>query len=425
MEPSPLTHQIAVSRAELINSLSGANFYMECIAIGVAIALAWLIARLIQSRVKEALKISPPRRIDTVFITQPLKLLTPLMLLIYLSVIQPFVVERSGGVWLAATMKLTMAYFVARCLTLVIRARFISYLIASVIMIYAALDVSGFAEPVVTYLDTIGLTIGKFRLSLLGLINGAVILVIVFWLAALTSRTLESYLRRSSSLSYTARELTVKFFRLFVYFIALIVTLSAIGVDLTAFAVFGGALGVGIGLGLQKITANFVSGITLLLEKSIRIGDVIEVGGMSGIVRELNVRYALVETNDGRELMIPNDELISTRVINWTHTHNRARIEVPVLVSYAADAELVRKLLLEAASESKDCLPSPAPDCWLQEFGPASLKFVLVFWIMDMHGGRRRPQSDVMFTILNKLRAHGIEMPAAPQMMLVRNIGAA
>ena len=174
---------------------------------------------------------------------------------------------------------------------------------------------------------------------MLNFINGIIILVVVFWIAGVLSRTLESYLRRSSAFSYNARELVVKFFRIFVYFCAFLITLSAMGVDLTAFAVFGGALGVGIGLGLQKVTANFVSGITLLLEKSIKLGDLIEVAGNTGWVRALNIRYALMETSDGREILIPNEELTSTRVTNWTHSNEQARVEIKATLDFATDAK--------------------------------------------------------------------------------------
>lgn len=293
--------------------------------------------------------------------------------------------------------------------------------VAAVAAIIVALNVSGLMQPVASYLDSIVFQIGKIKLSLLNMIHGLVILVIVFWLASMTSSALENYLRRSSSLSYTARELTVKFFRLFMYFLALMVTLSVLGVDLTAFAVFGGALGVGIGLGLQKITSNFVSGITLLLEKTIKIGDLIEVGTETGWVRQLNIRYTLIETFDGRELMIPNEELMSTRVTNWTHSNTRARVEVKVGVAYGSDLQRVKQLMLEAAQEHPKCLKDPEPGCWLREFGDSSINFLMVFWVADVRDGRYGPQSDVMFAISEKFKAHGIEIPFPQRVVTMKN----
>jgi small-conductance mechanosensitive channel len=168
-------------------------------------------------------------------------------------------------------------------------------------------------------------------------------------------------------------------------------------------------------LGLQKITANFVSGITLLMEKSIKIGDLIEVGGSTGWVRQLNIRYALIETADGREILIPNEELVSTRVTNWTHTSNTARIDIKVGVSYASDPLQVRELMLAAARAHPLCLKDPAPSCWLNEFGYNAMQFLLIFWIPDVRDGRMGPQSEVMIAILEKFRKAGIDIPCVQQ----------
>ena len=300
-----------------------------------------------------------------------------------------------------------------------------AWLIAVVIMAEALLSMSpaSYAASTTTFLNGMAFDIGQFHFSLLNLLRGGIILVVVFWGAGISSSTLESYLRRSSSLSYNSRELTVKFFRIFVYFVALMITLSALGVDLTAFAVFGGALGVGIGLGLQKITANFMGGITLLMEKSIKIGDLIEVGSHTGWVRQLNIRYALIETPDGREVMIPNEELLSTRVTNWTHSSNTARLDVMVGVDYRSDPAKVIELMIEAAHEHKFCMQDPAPTCYLREFGENTLKFQLVFWIPDVSEGRMKPQSEIMMSVLKKFRDAGIGIPCPAANNQVGNCG--
>jgi small-conductance mechanosensitive channel len=416
---TPFKAQPFINRQEFLNALSTGDFYVEWLCIAGAVALAWLVAVLVRRRVHARLLVHPPKRIDSVFITRPLVLLAPVLAFIYLAVAKPFF-RTDGGVWIEAVMQLVIAYFLARCAMLLVKTKFISYLMVAVIMITAVLNVTGFMLPVTTFLDSFAFEIGKFRLSLLAFIHGIVILILVFWLAFISASTLESYLRRSSGMSYNARELTVKFFRLFVYFVALLITLSSIGVDLTAFAVFGGALGVGIGLGLQKITSNFMSGITLLLEKSIKIGDLIEIGGIFGTVKALQVRYTLVETIDGRELMIPNEELISSKVISWTHSNNRARVEIPVGVAYGSDVDLVKKLLVEAALEHPSCMHDQEVKCWLREFADNSLNFLLAFWVSDVREGRYGPQSDVMCAILSKFKAHNIEIPFPQRVVYVK-----
>jgi small-conductance mechanosensitive channel len=397
---------------EIIQALSGPDFYIQLLAVSIALTLGWLVALLIRQRVKKLFRQHPPKRIDSEFILRPLALLGPLLALLFLSLIKPFTDEYVAAVDLTDTItQLCLAYALAKCIIMIVQSRPVAYFIAIVLMIVAVLRATGFIHSTVGYLRSIGFTAGQYHITMLNLAHGIVILVVVFWIAGVLSRTLESYLRKSSRLSYTARELTVKFFNIFVYFIALITTLSALGVDLTAFAVFGGALGVGVGLGLQKITANFVSGITLLMEKSIQIGDLIEVSGNTGWVRQLNIRYALIETSDGREILIPNEELISSRVTNWTHTTNLARIEIKVGIAYDADAKKARDLLLESAREHRRCLKDPEPTCWLREFGDSSLNFQLTFWIPDVKEGRNGPQSEVMFTILDKFKAAGISIP--------------
>ena len=340
-----------------------------------------------------------------------------MLALVYLSAVKPIAENYAvtGGDCTEALIQISFAWLIAKCVLLIVRTPPVAWFIAFIIMLVGVLRATGFIRPTVAYLRSIQFDIGQYQLSMLNIVHGVVILVVVFWIAGLLSRTLESFLRRSSRLSYNTRELIVKFFRILVYFLALMITLSALGVDLTAFAVFGGALGVGIGLGLQKITANFVSGITLLMEKSIQIGDLIEVGGVTGRVRQLNIRYALIESPDGRDVMIPNEELISTRVTNWTHTNSEARIDINVKVDYKNDPAKVIALMLEAASQNTFCLLIRAPSCFLREFSDNAMQFMLTFWIFDVREGRMRPQSEVMIAILEKFKKAeiGIPCPAA------------
>ncbi len=414
--PESLIHaskKFSARREELFTALTSSDFYIQLLFVGIALAIAWLMAVLIQRRVKTHFDKHPPKKIDVEFITKPLKLLAPLLGILYLSAVKPFADEFAAeGDLTDAVIKLCSAYFVAKTVVLIIESRIVAYFVAFVIMAVAVLNVTGFAAFTVVYLNSMGFDIGQFHISLLALFHGIFMLVVVFWIAGLLSRTLESYLRRSSSLSYMARELSVKFFRIFVYFLAFMITLSALGVDLTAFAVFGGALGVGVGLGLQKITANFVSGIILLMEKSIKIGDLIEIAGSSGWVRQLNIRYALIETGEGKEILIPNEELISTRVINWSHSSDAARVDIKITVAYESNALKVRDMLINTARAHPLCQKNPAPNCWLREFSDTGLQFLLIFWIPDVHEGRMGPQSDVMLAILERFRKEGIIIPA-------------
>lgn len=416
---APIVKKLFATREDFFAAISNNYFYLELMLVGIAIALAWLLAYAIRFRTNLYLQNNPLQKIDNEFLTKPLSLLAPLLSFFLLNMVKPLAVEYSRNSDITdAGIQLCVYYIIAKSVLLIVRSRPVAWFIATVIMVIGVLDVSGFWKITTAYLSSISFNIGSFKLSALNLVNGIVILVVVLWGAGLLSRTLESYLRRSSALSFNSRELTVKFFRIFIYFTALMIALSVFGVDLTAFAVFGGALGVGIGLGLQKITANFVSGITLLLEKSIMIGDLVEIAGNLGHVREMNIRYALVETFDGRELLIPNEELTSTRVTNWTHSNENARIEVKVVLDFEADAKLAMKYMLECAKAHPSCITDPKPTCWLLEFNDIGLVFTLAFWIGDVHEGRNTPKSEVMLRILEVFNREGIKLAQSQNVIL-------
>lgn len=407
---APIVKKISATREELLVALFNNDFYLELMLVGIAVALAILVSYAIRYRTNIYLQAHPLKKLDKEFATKPLAILSPVLAYLFLNFIKPLAIEYSKNSGITdAAIQMCVYYIVAKLVLLIIRSRLVAWFIAFVIMAIAVLDVSGFRALTTEYLSSTTMHIGSFKLSMLNLVNGFIILVLVLWIAGILSSTLESYLRRSSALSYNARELFVKFFRIFIYFIALLIALSVFGVDLTAFAVFGGAIGVGIGLGLQKITANFLSGITLLMEKSIMIGDLIEVAGISGHVREMNIRYALIETSDGRELLIPNEELTSSRVTSWTHNNERARVEIKVTLDYDTNAKAAIKHMLDIAKAHPRCLKSPEPTCWLREFENIGMVFLLTFWIGDVHDGRNTPQSDVMLSILDVFRREDIK----------------
>lgn len=416
-DADPLVKELFMTRKEFMDALVSTDFYIELLYINMALAMAVLVSLLVRHRAAAHLEKHPPKRFSKEQVMRPLALLSPFLALIYLSIFKPFV-SMYDDKWIDAVGQLCAAFLLVRCVRLLVQSRPMGIFIGAIIMVIALLDVTGLMSFTTAYLEAMSFQIGKFKLSILNLVHGIVMLIIVFWMAGISSNTLESYLRRSSRMSYSARELIVKFFRVFVYFTAIIITLSATGVDLTAFAVFGGALGVGIGLGLQKITSNFVSGIMLLMEKSVKIGDLIEVGNATGWVRQLNIRYTLIETPDGRELLVPNEELVSNRFTNWTYSNDQARVEIKVTVTYDTDPMLARALMLEAAAAHSLCLNKPEPTCWMREFGDNGISFLLTFWISNVHNGRNGPQSEVMFAIYDKFRTNGIEFSMPRQLVI-------
>ena len=216
---------------------------------------------------------------------------------------------------------------------------------------------------------------------------------------------------RTSELTPALRVLMVKLVKIVLFTVAFLLGLDALGVDLTAFAVFSGAVGVGLGFGLQKVISNFISGIILLTDRSIKPGDIIAIDDTYGWVNALGTRYISVITRDGKEHLIPNELLITERVENWSFTNNNVRVRVPIGVSYKEDPHKVQELILQAVDESPRVLKKPEPRCLLTDFGDSSVNFELRFWIDDPINGIGNIKSEVLLKVWDQFKEHGIEIP--------------
>lgn len=261
-----------------------------------------------------------------------------------------------------------------------------------------------------------------YEISSWKIVYGSVAVVFVFLGAITLSRLIASALGRVDSLGASNRTLLIKAAQIAVYTLLFLIMLDLLGIDLTTLTVFGGALGIGIGFGLQKITSNFISGIILLSEKSVEQDDLLELDdGTFGFVRETSTRYTLLETFDGKEILVPNEDLITSRVVNWTYTKPNGRVQIDVGVSYESDIALARDLMLAAATEHPRCSTEPAPQCFLIAFADSSVNFTLYFWLDDITKGRRGPQSEVMFAIWNKFAENDITIPFPQRDLHVKN----
>lgn len=286
---------------------------------------------------------------------------------------------------------------------------------------------TGRLQPLVAFLDSdaMALTAGGVRISLFLVLKTLFTVLLLFWLGSLALNALERQLERMRDWSSSSRALVFKIAQFFTYFLLLVVSLNVVGVDLSALAVIGGAIGIGIGFGLQKITSNYISGIILLMEKAIEQEDLIELNdGTFGFVRHNGARYTLIETPNGKEILVPNEDFITGKVVNWTYSNKHARIDVPVGVSYASDIRRAQALMLEAAREHPRCVADPAPECHLREFADSSVNFLLVFWVEDITEGRMRVQSEVMFAIWDKFAEHGIQIPFPQRDVYIKSLPA-
>ena len=283
--------------------------------------------------------------------------------------------------------------------------------IAIIAWIVAALNIVGLLDNIVVILDGAALSLGQVNISALAVVQGLIALGVLLWITTIAGQVIDGRIKSSPNLTPSIKVLTTKLVRILLVVAAVIFALKIVGIDLTAFAVVGGAIGVGLGFGLQKIFANLVSGFILLLDKSIKPGDVIAIADYYGRVDSLGARYVSVLTRDGIEHLIPNEELITTRVENWSHSHNLLRIRKTVGIHYKSDVRKAIALCLEAAEETPRILKDPVPVCHLREFADSSVNLEVRFWIDDPMNGRANVVSVLQLGIWDKFHEHGIEIP--------------
>jgi small-conductance mechanosensitive channel len=316
-------------------------------------------------------------------------------------------------------VKLSIAWFAIRLVVMMSTRQSAGWFIALVIIPITLLHLFGIWEPATEALEDIKITVGKVKLNAFMILQSLAAIVALFWVTGFIVRATDKRLRRVRRIHVSNRVLIMKIFQILLYFIVFLIGMQMLGVDLTALSVLGGALGVGIGFGLQKIASNFISGIILLFEKSISVDDLIELAdGTAGFIRQNAARYTLLETFDGREVFIPNEEFITQRVTTLTHSNRRGRVEIPVGVAYGSDPLKVQEVLLSAAKSVKRCMADPAPVAVMVGFGESSLDFKLFFWIEDVIEGRLKPIHEAMVEILRLFAENNISIPFPHQVQV-------
>jgi small-conductance mechanosensitive channel len=260
-------------------------------------------------------------------------------------------------------------------------------------------------------LDALRWQIGSFKLSLRRLVEGSitacVVLVGVMWIAAL----IEKQLLRGSGNDLSIRKMVANIVRALLFFLGLILALSSLGIDLTALSVLGGAVGVGVGFGLQKIAANYISGYVILAERSLRIGDVVKVDNFEGRISDIRTRYTVVRSVDGREAIIPNETLITQKVENSSLADRKVLVVTRVQVAYGTDVRALIRDLEKLSTQVPRVLSDPWPSCQLMEFAADGMVLGIHFWIRDPENGSGSVKSEVNLLVLDHLNAHGIEIP--------------
>jgi small-conductance mechanosensitive channel len=402
--------------SRLITALEGHRGWVELGLVLACLGLAWLLDRALARRARAA-----QDRIHGRLHAGFVRLFFPLTAMLLLLVVR-FVSRHYGWrpIFVDVAMPLLVALAGIRMAVYTLRTLFASQAwlktgeraIAFSIWGVAILYFTGALPEMAAELDTIRLPVGRSEVSLLSLGSGvfAVVLtlIVTLWLSGL----IEQRLQRATSLDTNTTAVLAKFVRALLLTVGVLVALQAIGFDLTLLTVFGGALGVGIGLGLQKLAANYIAGFTILLDRSIRLGDMITVDGRYGVVSRVTSRYVVLKSLDGVEAIVPNETLITTTVLNHSYTAPEVRIGIPMLVAYGTDIDLALKLMVDATLPEPRVMTTPNPPAgFLVSFGDNGINLELGLWLRDPENGQLALRSSLNRRIYASFAAHGISIP--------------
>lgn len=313
---------------------------------------------------------------------------------------------------------LAVVVLIYNIITRFIQRQLIRSLVKWIVIPIAVLQVFGWLDNVTAYLDTIAIQIGNIRVSAYGLARVVIFGFILFWIGLFSSQTGQKIIRSQQDLHVGTREVFAKLYEVTLFVIIFILLLQMMGINLTALAVFGGALGVGLGFGLQSIASNFISGIIILLDRSISIDDFVEiVDGPSGIVREMNMRCTVLETFDGKDIVVPNEKFITDNVINWTHKDKKQRYSLNVQVAYKTDLDKLFELIREVCRNHPKVLSGPdypfeeQPDAEIESFDDSGITIQVEFWMIGIDDGKNRVGADLLHGIWNAIQENGMEIP--------------
>jgi len=390
------------------------NFYQILIAVGIAL-LAALLARIVRPRYHDWLRSRegwPKWRLRFALLVH-----RRMRLILFVLLAWPVVWAMRALTWpsrsylLSVLASLALAWLVIALLTRLIGNNLIRMLVRVAGWVWVTLVILGLTDEARALLASIGFSLGESRITLWLVVQAIVILAALFALARFLAHASAANISRVEDISPSMQVLVVKFLQVLLYGMALFIGLKTVGVDLTGLAVLSGAIGVGLGFGLQKVVSNLVSGIIILLDKSVKPGDVISLGETFGWINSLGARYVSVVTRDGKEYLIPNEDLITGQVVNWSHSDDFVRLDIFFGTAYADDPHKVRKVAIEAASSVPRVLADKAPVCHIVGFGDSSVDYILRFWITDPTGGLTNIRGNVYLALWDAFRANGISIP--------------
>jgi small-conductance mechanosensitive channel len=406
---------------KLIDDFNNSSAWLELLVLVVALLLAYLCVRYVGQRLRDKGKSSA-----IWFGHSPINgAMYPLLALVFTYIGQSIVVRFMPVFWLRLSVSLLLSLAVIRFVARVLSKTFpnstgmrlIERVFSWLAWGVAVLHSLGLLPLVLAELEEIQLSLGKLQITLLGLMEGALaaglMLVVVLWIASLFEQHVINRWVNDLSMRKVAMNIT----RGVLITVGLLVSLSWVGVDLTALSVMGGAVGVGLGFGMQKIASNYVSGFLVLIERALRIGDNVRVDGFEGRITDITTRFTVIRASNGRESIVPNETLITQRVENLTHFDQRFSLTTTIVVGMDSDEAQVTQILLESARQQPRVLTQPAPAVQLVDFVEHGLQFTLTYYINDPQNGQGNVRSDVNLAVLKHLRAAGVSLPIPKQVV--------
>ena len=412
-------------------SAASSEFYSQIAAALAAAILARLLASLLSRRLPSPGEFAVASRVGAVRrgLYRARALLFPALAVLLLGVAAEVLFADLQHSWLVRlAQSIAMVFLLYVIVEQFVRSQWIVTMFKWVGIPIATLHIFGGLDDVANYLDTLSLEVGNIRVSALALSRTIIFGSLLFWLGRMSNAAGKEVIRSQQALDAGTREVFVKLFEIALYVIVFLLLLQVMGINLTALAVFGGALGVGLGFGLQQIASNFISGIIILLDRSLSIGDYIEFeDGNAGRLSDLNMRYAVLEAFDGKELMVPNEKFITTSFVNWTHKNHKQRYSLNFSVAYKTDLDQLFELVREVVARHPQVISGPdipieeRPDAEISAFGDSGIDILVEFWMEGIDDGPNRVRADLLLDIWRALRDHGIEIPFPQREVRVLN----
>lgn len=399
---------------ELLEDLSKPAFVWQVLAVLVSVLLSWAVNGALRRYVNTHAKMDWQIAIGGIN-----RVLFPITSLLLVSLFEWGLRHVQHVSILTLASKLLLAMIAIRLLVYALRyifapsgwVRAMESTIAATIWGLLALHLTGLLPDIIAAMEDTVFHLGKAELNLWQMIQAVATIFITLLMALWASRAIENRVMGADQISLNMRVVLTKLVRIVLLFISVLMAMSAVGLDITVLSVFGGAFGVGLGIGLQKIASNYVSGFIILMDHSMHIGDVVTIDQHYGVVKDLRTRYMVLRKLDGTEVVIPNEKLITDIVINHSSTERKSRVQLPIQVAYDTNLELAMSLLVESAVAQSRVLKTPMPEAIIKSFGESGIDLSLNFWIADPEEGSAVLQSTVFMAVWKAFQKHDISIP--------------